>query len=356
MNKTDQEFLTHFSSIAHPHFNLATFRPTFIKAAWKAYRDVEPAPVTVDTFQNTVLRLYDTLFLGKKDTLSDIVKELHRLFQQQTRIEQFLTDTFYIVLNQYVKSLYGMPNGFPKIISFTTAIDNFIQHAPDYESFFVFEDTLIDALERLRQENQGLMLLNTYYGVPIQYRAKIVHTDPHSVLVKAHPIQETAAILQNGIYLLKDDRFMNDVYAAVTPKMVDGERLLELSRFDALKTSLFHRQNIRVQTSRPFALQVNHNTIGHKCHLFDISIGGVAATSKHAFAIEKNGEVTLRFPVEMMEKMGEVKGSFILRSSYEGGYKYHFKIDLTKQQEADLGKYIVKREQEIIKMLREEAV
>lgn len=356
MSKTKREIATHFSGIEHHHFNLTSFRPMFIKAAWKAYRDIESDPVSIEKFQQTVLPLYDTLFLGKGMELSAIMKELHSLLKNQSRTEQFLTDTFYIVLNHYIKSLYGTSGGLAKIISFATAIEHFILSTPDSESFFIFEDTLIDALEGLRQQEQSLMLLNTYYGVPIQYRAKIVHTDAHSVLIKAHPRQETAAILQNGIYLLKNDQFLNDVYAAVSPKMVNGERLLELTRFDQLKTSLFHRQNIRVQIPNTYILQVAYNRVDHQCQLFDISLGGVAATSRYAHRIEKNGEVTLCFPDDIMEKMCEVKGTLILKSSYEGGYKYHFKIDLTKQQEADLGKYIVKREQEIIKMLRDEIV
>jgi hypothetical protein len=52
----------------------------------------------------------------------------------------------------------------------------------------------------------------------------------------------------------------------------------------------------------------------------------------------------------------EVQGQLVFKSAYEGGYKYHFKITPMLQQEAELSKYIAKREQEIIKQLRDEIV
>jgi hypothetical protein len=79
-------------------------------------------------------------------------------------------------------------------------------------------------------------------------------------------------------------------------------------------------------------------------------------TSKQLYALSPFSEVILQFPSEIIGQSPAVKGELVFKSSYEGGYKYHFKIEPTLQQEGELTKYIKKREQELIKKLREEIV
>ena len=348
-----------FKSLVHPNFDANAFRSTFIKAAWKVYAESEKELVAQSRFQQLLGNLYDWLFLEKKGDYATVFSDIRELFRNSEAVEHFFSDTFYIVLNYYIKSFYGNLGGWEKIILFSTAIERFITHASnrlDDESFFVFEDAFINALEKLRQRAQPITVLNTYYGVPIQYPAHILHTDIQSAIIRVHPLQETAAILQNGIYILKNGQLINDVYASVTPTFMDGERVLELKRFDQLQTSLFHRQSIRVHPPKPFSFTVQHPKLTLHCNLFDISIGGIAVTSKHAYSLPTLSEVSLVFPQEIMGNSLEFKGQLVYKSSYEGGYKYHFKIIPTLQQEGELSKYITKREQEIIKKLREEIV
>ncbi|MDD4856058.1 MAG: PilZ domain-containing protein [Sulfuricurvum sp.] len=354
-----KEYLSVFKSISHPHFDSKTFRPIFIKAAWKAYTDIEHTPISQSRFQNIIGSLFDTLFLDKNQKVENSLHAIRELLVDQNRIEHFFSDTFYIVLNQYIKSFYGKIGGWEKIASFAFAIEQFIAYMAERledESFFIFEDALINALEILRQHSQSITVLNTYYGVPIQYPAQIIHTDTQSVILRVHPLQETAALLQNGIYLLKNTHFTYDVYASVHPVILKGERFLELSRFDQLKTSLFHRQSIRVHPHEPYKFTIIHPSLTLQTQAYDISIGGIAVTSKHFYSLSPFVDVILLFPSEIMGQTSEVQGQLIFKSAYEGGYKYHFKITPTLQQEAELSKYIARREQEIIKKLRDEII
>ncbi len=359
MSIHNHEFLKIFKTLSHPHFNSKAFRPTFIKAAWKAYTDIESIPISQSRFQNLITPLFDALFLDKNIKIESIIGDIRELLLHQERVERFLSDTFYIVLNHYIKSFYGTIGGWEKITPFTSAIERFIAYVSERledESFFIFEDALINALEMLRQRSQSITVLNTYYGVPIQYPAHIIHTDTQHVIIQVHPLQETAALLQNGIYLLKNGQFIHDIYASVTPILLDGERFLQLSRFDQLETSLFHRQSIRFHPHEPYKFTITHPSLTLHTNAYDISIGGIAVTSKHPYSLLALSDVTLLFPLEIMSQLREVQGQLVFKSSYEGGYKYHFKITPTLQQEAELSKYIARREQEIIKQLRDEIV
>lgn len=356
---SNKVFLAVFHSLSHPNFDIQAFRLIFIKAAWKAYTDIVKQPVSQSHFQNLLNPLFLSLFVDKDREIENDIHEIRDLFSELEDIELFFSDTFYIVLNHYIKSFYGTIGGWEKIIALTSAIENFIAHIAKRlgdESFFIFEDALINALELLRQRSDGITVLNTYYGVPIQYPAQILHTDKQSVIIRAHPLQETAAILQNGIYLLKNDHIMHDVFASVNPIILNGERVLKLSRFDQLETSLFHRQSIRVQPQEPYLLTIVHSSITLRTQVYDISIGGIAVTSQHPYSLSLLNEVRLVFPLEIMPQSCEMDGRLVYKSAYEGGYKYHFKIFPTLQQEIDLSKYIARREQEIIKKLRDEIV
>lgn len=356
---TSKVFLEVFKSLSHPNFDLKSFRLIFIKAAWKAYTDIDQNPISQSRFQNIFIPLFDALFVNTNQEIKNILNDIREQVVEQSKIERFFSDTFYIVLNHYIKSFYGTVGGWEKISPFASAIERFIAYTAqrlEDESLFIFEDALINALEMLRQNSYSITVLNTYYGVPIQYPAQILHTDKQSVIIRPHPLQETAALLQNGIYLLKNDQFMYDVYASVNPITLQGERLLELSRFDQLQTSLFHRQNIRVHPHQPYKFTIIHPSLTLETHTYDISIGGIAVTSKNFYPISPFVDVVLQFPLEIMEQNSEVQGQLVFKSAYEGGYKYHFKITPTVQQEAELSKYISRREQEIIKKLREEII
>lgn len=348
-----------FTSLFHPDLDKNAFKVIFVKAAWKAYADQVKEPIAQSQFQKLISELYDWLFLDKKIDHVSILSRIRELFRNSEAVELFLSDTFYIVLNHYIKSFYGHLGGWDKIIPFATAIERFITYVSerlDDETFFIFEDALINVIEKLRLRAETIMVLNTYYGVPIQYPAEILHTDPESVIIRVHPLQETAALLQNGIYLLKNSQFMNDIYASVNPVIIEGTRVLELTRFDQLENSLFHRQSVRVQPAQPIQFSIIDRGLNVRCALYDLSIGGIAVTSKHAYPLAYKEDVMLMFPVEILGMVTEVSGELVFKSSFEGGYKYHFKISPTLQQESELGKYIARREQEIIKKLREEII
>jgi hypothetical protein len=355
-----EEAIATFRDLSHAHFNIYTFRPIFMRAAWKAYRDSECDHILSDKFQLLIEPLFDSLFTESEESIGGIMIDIIDLFKNIQQAEQFLHNTFHIVFNIYVKSFYGMSGGWHKIIPFAKAIEHFITHILDLygedKSALLFQYNTIESLRELQQQNKSIIVLNTYCGVPIQYEAQIIQIDAESILIKAHPLQETAAVLENKIYLLKNEQLLYDAYATVIPTYVNGERLLKLSRFNQSKTSLFQRQSIRVHPSRSFILEVIHNAVHLKFKLHDISLGGVATISKYTHIIGSNTEATLHFPEEMMGQIQGVKGNLISSSSHQEGQRYHFKIKSTRQQEFYLGKYIAKRQQEIIKKLREEIV
>lgn len=341
----------------HHDLDMVTFRELFVKASWKTYTASHPQHDV--TLKERFGELCDILFTTEHNRLSSVVATIRSHFDTDESFERFINNTFYMILNYYVKSFYSnQSDGWGKIAAFASTVEELIGYIlnPHNNVVFLFEDTLINTIETIRRQEKYLTVLNTYLGVPIQYPARVVHTDEESITIETHPIQEKVALLQNSIYLLKTSDVMSDVFASVTPVDIDGKNYLRLYRFEQLHNSLFHRQSIRVRPFDPLNFSVirpDENTI--VCHAYDISLGGVALTSMHPYEINAS-DLVLEFPLDIIGPNNKMKAKMVFKSSYESGYKYHFKIDPTLQQEAELGKYVTRREQEIIKSLRDQII
>jgi hypothetical protein len=316
-------------------------------------------PIEIEKFQTLIGPLYEILFQNKKKDLKVVIENIQILFSNEKEKEIFFSNTFNIILTHYIKSFYGNTDGWDKIVNFTTAIQAFINYSSmsnNDESAAVYEDALIHIFEELRQIEKTISVLNTFLGVPIEFKAKIIHTDADSIVIQTNPIQRSAAIAQKGIYLLKNSDYKNDIYASVTPIEIDGKDFLRLTRFDQLESSLFHRQSLRVQPQQSYPFDVHYGTMSYTFKVFDISIGGMAATSGIAYNFPLNTMMSILLPPEISGRISKIQAKFIYKSSYEKGYKYHFKIELTTQQEKEVSTYIREREAEIIKILRNQVI
>lgn len=335
------------------------FKILFSKVGWKSYRTFETQNEGIERFEAVFSQLFTLLFDDQPPKIEEVIHELQSLFKDSSKLDPFLSETFYLFITHYIQTLPRDTKGWKKVSNFALASEEFLNLVSkngSSESLFVFEDSLINALENLRTHSQTINVLNTYYGVPIQFPAEILHTTTNSVVLRVRPLQETAAILQNGIYILKNNELSNDVYASITPIELNGERVLELSRFDQLENTLFHRQSVRVHPKRNSTFSIQHSSASITAKLYDISVQGVAVSTKHPYNLSLYTDATLIFPSEIITSSPNMKGKLVFKSSYEGGYKYHFRIEPTHQQEGELSKYILQRQHEIVKQLREEIV
>jgi hypothetical protein len=341
----------------HSDLDISAFRELFIKAAWKTY---SASHLKSDIQLKELFgELCDILFTTEHTRLKNVVAKIRFYFDTDDSFERFINNTCYMILNFYVKSFYtGKSDGWSKIAAFATTVEELISHIlnPNNNIAFLFEATLIDAIETIRRQEKSLHVLNTYLGVPIHYPARVIHTDEESIIIETHPIQEKAALLQNSIYLLKTNDLITDVFASVSPIDINGRNYLRVYRFEQLHNSLFHRQTIRVRPFHPLRFTIlcpdKQETT---CYAYDISLGGVALTSMHSYEINCH-DLILEFPLEIIGSHNRIKAKMVFKSSYESGYKYHFQIDPTLQQEGEIGKYVTRREQEIIKALRDQII
>lgn len=365
MEDKEADILAILAKVSHEQFNIKEFKPTFIKAFLHVSKSQCSSSLGRKDATSLALILFTTLFITRPTMLEPVLKKLAGTLRSNTSIDGFLSTLFFIFIHHYSKSFFSKPKSWKKFIQVTEAIDALIElSVNEYRPLTIRPATLppddlaITALEKIRRNKGTIMVLNTYRSVPIQYKAHVVHTSADSVLIKTHSLQEIAASFQGGIYILKDGELDVDLYASVRRRVVQGHDLLELSRFDQLSDSFHKRQTVRVHPIQSFTLVLRHHGSSHILTLFDISIGGLAALANRELPLNSGDKVSIRLPADLLEaeEPMEISADFLHRSLFEGGFKYHFQFTLDSAEENIISRMIVKRQNIIIRDLKEQVL
>ncbi len=359
MNKDDLGFLTTFASLSHAHFDISLYEETFIKA-FVNHAKTALLPMPSSELIALSRSLFGALFLNEDQHLRMTLSQIQSRIEPPNTLETVLSNYFYVVLNHYVKSFYGQRLGWRRISRLNSAIEHFIdwsqtlQYTPLNEALYLTpEEHAIENLEQVRVKGAKITVFNTYQGVPIQYHAAVVHTSEQKVYLKVHPIQEAAARFAQSIYILGTGAVENDLFARIKPVKYKGHTLLELYDFHPLKESLYQRQSVRVQPDAPLSVVIRNGSQHLKMQLFDISLGGVALISSRQINLEENAAITLEIPERLFGKDIELNGQLIHVSRFESSDKFHIQLHLRPSQETLIGRYIKRREQEIIQNLKQ---
>ena len=358
MEKTDLSCLKVFQTLSHKQFDIIAYREQFLKTFLQLSQHCCKSSVSRKKKMALASGFYKALFSGKSGEVDKVLREIAPHIKPSQTLEHFLSNLFFTFIAAYSKSLYGTNARWGKLQKVVSAVDTLmaytqsIQSTPKSEVLEILpEDLAISLLEKMRQQEKPVRVLNTYCGVPIQYDAMVIHTTANSVVIKTHILQETAASLQGGIYILKNGD-IPDLYATVRPLVMEGVDYLELTRFEQLSSSLHKRQSVRVYPMERINVPFSHGGRNVQTTLFDISIGGIALISRAKLPVNAGEEIFITIPAALLESPVTIESKLIHVSVYEGGFKYHFQIDPDPAQESIISKLIIKRQNEIIKSLK----
>jgi len=359
MRNSNHNFYATFSDISHEHFQIDLYQKEINKSFIKVCKNFLNLSDELD-IEALASAFYRSLFLKEEGQLRNLLSTIYCHLKDPYTLENFLSNYFYIILNHYIKSFYGHRLGWKRISRFSSAIENFIDwsqsidyRVEDVDNLLTDEELAIAGLETIREKKAKITVLNTYQGVPIQYKASVVHTTESSVFLKVHPIQVAAAKDQGGIYILGIAPLEYDLFAQIKAVRYKGHVLLQLQNFNILKESLYQRQSVRVQPKISTLLQIQYDKLNYKVRLFDISLGGLAVLTSKKLAIAHFSSLKIKIPDSLFGKEVLFNATLVHASRFEESEKYHFKLNLTSSQETLLSRYIIKRENEIIQNLKQ---
>ncbi len=340
---------------------IANLKVDFEKAALSVAKKLN-IPVSKDLLGFSCM-LYESLFLNRSLFWQKaIIKFAEKNSKEKT--EKFLSMTFYIFLNKISKFLYDNKLSWSVMREFYKAMDQTISYlnAQFVEENDEKEDSrsesartltpseLIKAFEKALQKDPILKLYNTYKGIPIEKSAKLIAVSNGTPVVEPHPLQEAAAMHQKKIFLRKNNSLPYDMEAKFEISSYLGKRVFKLKNIK--RKNLINRKYIRIKPQEPLFARVDLFPKSQIMKVDDISLGGLSLIkeTKHLFSFPK--EVAVYLPISPKKPI-EVYAHLIKATKTKEGFKYHFNIELDKNNENALSEFIAKNQLQIIQELKE---
>jgi hypothetical protein len=353
-----------FKNVFAPDHAHEEERSLFLQAFSEAFSEYGKEQLQKRSAHFMAQKLFDQFFIHNDSAFEEHLGVIARLLNPHVSLRMFFSKLFHNFLRLTMSRLSAKDDCWVSISEFAEQVENVLQlidtkskktRSSESPLQKIEAKTILRSFEQIRENGERVILLNNYLGVPIRFSATVLKTMPNGVLIKANSIQLTAALLQQGVFVLQDEMFEYDLFAKVKLHQLHGENFLLLYEFEPLEKRIFNREAIRVHPNVPHSilLRAQEGGVQGKGRLMDVSIGGVALLIDSELELQMGDVVRLHFPDSLLGDSLELNAVLVFVSTYEKARRYHFKLKINAQQERKLGAYISLREKEIIKSLRD---
>jgi hypothetical protein len=194
-----------------------------------------------------------------------------------------------------------------------------------------------------------LKLLNYFREIPVSYGATIETVEESHVELAVHQIQAVVISFEK-MTVLKSSHFPKDVIANVNYVNIEKSRLV-LSGFSYAIVRADRRMSVRVELSEPIYASFSASGQTATGRLHDMSLTGVSinVSEDPGIPLSQNGELTVTLPIGNIT----VPASLLKISTLDDGYRLAFEIEATRATELSISKYILQRQVEIIRELKD---
>jgi len=202
-----------------------------------------------------------------------------------------------------------------------------------------------------------IQLLNYYKGIPISYEARVldVDKDKQSVFFEVHINQLVAAELEKKV-LIKSSNFARDLIAEVNYVRAK-KREIALRNFVYVDIASDRRSFVRVDLANPVDITVRIGQKKIKGTVSDMSVASISACLESSDLLDVQGRfpLSLRLPDLQTGKtcLLEIEGELIRAESKDDCRRYVLKLIPDTRSETLLAQFIVQRQVEIVRELKE---
>ena len=226
---------------------------------------------------------------------------------------------------------------------------------------FTPTNNIIETFFTMKEDNQSVVFLNLYKGVPISSEASIVAIEGENVTFHIDTLQEIAMKLDGQAYIVKNDYFNKHIKADIVYSDFQNNTVVLKNFIYLLNMPALQREFIRVHPD--IIANVYLHQFGNmqtKGRLYDLSMNGLGVVSNENNGIFIGAKVLVSFelnsasiPMEGDKKI-EVQGEVINVIEYKGSYRYCMRIVPNRAMSEKILHYITKREREILEDLNNE--
>ncbi|WP_263832324.1 PilZ domain-containing protein [Sulfurospirillum oryzae] len=334
--------------------------------------------VTKEESKEIAFSIYHALFKSDYD-ISEFRENLFDRMQYDRVMIGFLINrsVFYLIENyisfsheheisSQVELLIGCISRFinivedevtPKVCNFTSALD------VSFSNDIMFSPTnnIIETFHQMKQENQSVIFLNLYKGVPISSEATILDIEGENVTFKIDKLQEIAMKLDGQAFIVKNNHFSKHLKADIVYNNFQANTVVLTNFIYLLNMPALQREFIRVHpdiVAKVFLHQFgNLQTSGR---LYDLSMNGLGVVSSENNGMFVGAKVLIEFELNSAsvaadrDRKIEVQGEVINIIEYKDSYRYCMRIFPDRAMSQKILHYITKREHEILEDLNNE--
>jgi hypothetical protein len=210
---------------------------------------------------------------------------------------------------------------------------------------------IIETLAAIRagRLKNDLKLLNFFREIPVSYGATVETVEESHAELLVHQIQAVVISFEK-VTVLKSSHFPKDVIANANYVNIEKSRIV-LSSFSYALVRADRRMSVRVELSEPIyaSFSAAGMTTGGRLH--DLSLTGVSINVSDApnLPISQKGELAVTLPIGTIT----VPASLLKVLTVEDGQRLVFEIEATRATELSISKYILQRQVEIIRELKD---
>jgi hypothetical protein len=212
---------------------------------------------------------------------------------------------------------------------------------------------ILTRVRELAKQEQPLILLNTYRGVPVVTTARIINVSSGYVAVSVHEYQAVCMSMDGNTHVQSD--YLSQAYHAEAVAVDVLKKQAILTDFVPVEEGIGKRVNVRVRPENPMEVEISGKDFSISGKVADISTSGVGIYTLAAYVYGEmpmeRGEavfVDIRLPeTSHVKRLPGIVTYLIYR---EGNIiqRIGVRIDARAEEVADLQDYISEREQTIL--------
>jgi hypothetical protein len=205
------------------------------------------------------------------------------------------------------------------------------------------------------QASNDLKLLNYYKGVPISYKTSLVEVENDTITLELHPNQ-VAAVGKTLKTFITSSNFRKDILADVFV-LSPGQQEVCLRNFIYTDVLSLKRNYIRIDMDEPTDTQIKIEDEVVIGKLLDVSLVSIAVAlpDEVVLAPETRVGVTMRLPSRSNSASVDIQAEalYLKRVETQNFCKYVFTLVESKLNESFLSQYLMQRQMEIMKEIKE---
>lgn len=250
-----------------------------------------------------------------------------------------------------------MENETPSVCNATVAFD--VRFSDDV--MFSPINNILEVFHQMKEENQAIVFLNLYKGVPISSEASIVKIEGENVTFYIDKLQEIAMKLDEKAFIVKNNYFNKHLKADIVDCNFQTNTVVLTNFIYLLNMPALQREFIRVHPDIVAKVFLNQwGNIQTSGRLFDISLNGLGVVSSENNGIFVGAKILVAFelnsasvPMQGDRKI-EVQAEVMNVIEYKDSYRYCMRIFPDQEMTGKIFQYITKREDEILEELNSE--